>query len=357
MPWCTGDVAVKHVRWVMGATANPMGQQHYEGEIQRAIAELADPDWALCTLSLTSLRNTIDGARRYPAKLAWRLGASPAEWLGRMAYGRADLVHRFDLRLPPYRGPEVVTAHDLPPARFDDEGSLPRHLRASTRRALGVITPSKWAAEELRDLLGVERVWVIPYGLTSAFVDPEPATDEDLATLGIRGPFVMHAAGATKRKNITGLAGAWRELSGRCPDVSLALFGPAHPARDAAFEGMDRVVLPGRVPSSTIARIMCRASAVVVPSTYEGFGLPALEGMACGAPVVAANRAALPEVCADGALLVEPDAAALAEGIRRVLEDQALAAALRERGERRANSFSWEQAGRAHLAAYGEALA
>ena len=102
---------------------------------------------------------------------------------------------------------------------------------------------------------------------------------------------------------------------------------------------------------------MRRASAVVVPSTYEGFGLPALEAMVCGTPVVAARRGALPEVCGDAALLVEPDGAAIAEGIERVLAEEALAGDLRDRGLRRAAEFDWDIAARRHLQVYRAALA
>jgi len=101
---------------------------------------------------------------------------------------------------------------------------------------------------------------------------------------------------------------------------------------------------------------MRRATLVVVPSTYEGFGLPALEGMACGVPVVAARRGALPEVCANAGLLVEPDGASLAKGIDRVLTDEKLANDLRHNGPKRAAEFDWDFAAHEHLRVYAEVL-
>jgi glycosyltransferase involved in cell wall biosynthesis len=126
--------------------------------------------------------------------------------------------------------------------------------------------------------------------------------------------------------------------------------------RDDLFARGVRVVKTGHLKPAAITSLMRRATAVVVPSTYEGFGLPALEGMACGAPVIAANRGALPEVCGDAALLVEPDGDSIADGIERVLSDQSLASELRRRGPERATTFDWSRAAQAHLRVYEAAL-
>ena len=101
---------------------------------------------------------------------------------------------------------------------------------------------------------------------------------------------------------------------------------------------------------------MRSAAAVVVPSLYEGFGLPALEGMAAGVPVVAADRGALPEICGSAALLVPVTSEGIADGLLEVLTDGARAAALRARGPARAAAFSWAKAADATLAVYEEAL-
>jgi alpha-1,3-rhamnosyl/mannosyltransferase len=273
-----------------------------------------------------------------------------------MLYGRPDLTHRFDLRLPAAPNPEVVTVHDVPPLRFPDEGPLTRAAVVSARRARRVIVPSEFAASEARELLGVSEVTVIPYGVSEDYSGAAPATDAQLAALGITEPFFIHAAGSSLRKNLAGLADAWRQLLRDGVGAQLVLCGPGDVRRDAAFEGLDRVVKPGRLESTVVAALMRRASAVVIPSTYEGFGLPALEGMACGVPVVAARRGALPEVCGDAALLTEPDGEAMANALCRVLVDSALADSLRAAGRVRARQFDWDVAAREHLKVYQEAL-
>jgi glycosyltransferase involved in cell wall biosynthesis len=347
---------VYRVSWVSMTTASPMGQQRYEHEIQSAIRRVAGPEWSFEVVTVSSARSRIPGARRVSARLNNIAPLALSRAMGRTLYGNPDLVHRFDLRLPTPWGREVVTVHDLPPLRFPDEGTLTRSALAGARRAARIIAPSRFAADEIASLIEVDEVEVIPNGISSHHFDSVAATDGELAALGVSAPFVMHAGGATQRKNLGGLADAWRLLEARRSDLWLVLCGPADPRRAAAFAGLSRVVKPGRLEPSIVGALMRRASAVVLPSTYEGFGLPALEAMVCGTPVVAARRGALPEVCGDAALLVEPDGGAIAEGIERVLADPGLAGELRERGARRAADFSWESAARAHLRVYRAAL-
>ena len=114
----------------------------------------------------------------------------------------------------------------------------------------------------------------------------------------------------------------------------------------------------GFVPDDDLPALLTAAEVFVFPSLYEGFGLPPLEAMACGTPVVASDSSSLPEVLGDAALLVPPgDVAALAGALARLLDDGALRARLRERGLARAASFTWERTARATLAAYREAAA
>jgi glycosyltransferase involved in cell wall biosynthesis len=218
-----------------------------------------------------------------------------------------------------------------------------------------VIVPSIFAATELEELLGIADAVVIPHGL-SAHCSSLPATDRELRMHGITGPFILHAAGATERKNLSALACAWRVVATHHSDLTLVLCGMPDARRDRHFARAARVVKTGHLEPATITSLMRRAIAVVVPSTYEGFGLPALEGMACGAPVIAANRGALPEVCGDSALLVEPDGDSIAEGVERVLSDPSFASELRRRGPVRAATFDWGRAAQAHLRVYEAAL-
>jgi glycosyltransferase involved in cell wall biosynthesis len=333
------------VTWVTLASSIRMGQQLHENHLQRALLERPDGAVDIRTRTVTSLRGT-GGDLRFPMRLTARLPYVAV----RRSYGGPDLVHRLDLRCPPARGREVVTIHDLPPLRFGDEGALPRWAAASARAAVGVICPSTFAADEVRTLLGARRIWIVPNGVDEAFAKAEPMSDDDLSAYGVERPFVLHAGGATQRKNLAALADGWTRLA---PEATLVLCGPPDARRDRAFAGVPRSRYIGYVPHAIAARLLRAAAAVVVPSTYEGFGLPALEGLAAGTPVVAARCGALPEVCGDAAVLVDPTAEGIAAGISEALEN---GGRLRAAGQQRAAEFTWEAAAAQTLAVYREAL-
>lgn len=341
------------VAWVRFATAVPMGQQVHELELRAALARELDAAWTISDCTLLPLRGRGRG-RRIPLRLVWSLPYRFAALSGRVAYGRHDLVHRLDLRCPPAGAREVITIHDLPPLRFTDEGSLPRWAAESARTANAVICPSEFAAEEVRTLLGVERVRVIPNGIARDRQDAAPLSPEELEDLFLDTPLVLHAGGATDRKNLSVLAAAWAQVANAAPQASLVLCGPPDVRRDRSFHGLERVRYVGHRTPEFVARLMTTVSVVVVPSTYEGFGLPALEAMAAGTAVVAAARGALPEVCADGALLVEPTVEDLARGILEALAGGSSIDEVRARGRRRAAAFSWERTARETAALYEE---
>jgi glycosyltransferase involved in cell wall biosynthesis len=268
--------------------------------------------------------------------------------LGRYLYRGQDLVHRFDLRLPPAPGTEVLTVHDVVPWRFDDEGVAPSDSAPSARRAAVVVCPSRFSADEVGAVLGVERVVVIHNGVDARFFTATPLSERGLADLGVRLPFVVHAGGSTRRKNLDGLAEAWPLVRAALPETGLVLMGPPDERRDRLFASLPGTVRVGRVDDETATGLLAAAAAVVVPSRYEGFGLPALEGMAAGVPVVAARRASLPEVCGDAAYLVEPDGPGLAEGIVAALTDDRSTAVQVTKGRERAAGFTWEASAAAH---------
>lgn len=338
----------------LGSTA-PMGQQIHESQLRAALREEVGTRWSVAERALLPLRARHRVGRRLPLRLVWAAPYPLAAAAGRLVYGSADLVHRLDLRCPPSGRREIVTIHDLPPLRFDDEGSVPRWAARSARAAAAVICPSEFAAGEVRALLGAARTHVIPNGVDHDRIDASPLSETELEDLGLGQPLVVHAGGATRRKNLDALAAAWPEVLTQHRDAFLALCGPPHPRRDELFFGVPNARYLGYRQPAFVARLIRTATAVVVPSIYEGFGLPALEAMVAGTPVVAAARGALPEVCGDAALLVEPTPGELARGLAEVLAGGPAVEQRRAAGRRRALSYTWEGAARATAELYEEA--
>lgn len=289
-------------------------------------------------------------------KLPWPLARQLVR--GRLARIAPALFHSLALDFPPPPGPPaVVTIHDVPPARFPDEGTLPRWASRVANTADLIIAPSEFAKREIVDVLSAqpERVVVIPYGCEHDRFHPDvpPASASALERLGIRRPFLIYAGGTTRRKNVAALLDAWRSLHDDHPDHSLVLVGPGlegllqrHPA--------PRVIAPGYMDREVLPSIMRAAEALVFPSIYEGFGMPPQEAMALGVPVVAVRTGgAIPEVVGDCAVLAESgDADAIADAIDRLLSDLTLQEQLRVSGPRRARTFSWAEHARAVAEAY-----
>jgi glycosyltransferase involved in cell wall biosynthesis len=330
------------------AVSSPMGQQVYERHVTGGAAAVLGPGWEVRPVVVRSLRSPLPGTARLPSSLI--IDASPAlrRAAARVLYRGLDVVHRFDLRLPPAPGIEVVTVHDVVWQHFPDEGSPPADADTSARRASVVICPSEFSAGEVAGRLGADRVVAIHNGVDDRFFGAEPLDDGALARWGIRRPYVVHAGGCTTRKNLAGLAGAWARLAGSVPGTSLVLLGPEDDRRSRLFDPLPRTVRTGRVDDPSVLGILAAASAVVVPSLYEGFGLPALEGLAAGVPVVAARRSSLPEVCGEDATLVEPDADGLAQGLEAALAGGPAIAAMVGRGRERARRFTWDASLAAH---------
>lgn len=334
------------------ATATPMGAQAYQAAItdraQGALDELGGSTWTVRSIVSRSLRSDLAGHRRLP--MGRLFGASRLERraLGRLVWPRRSVVHRMDLILPPPPGPDVVTLHDVVAWEFRDESAPVKAAAAELRAADAVVCVSEFTAGEAERLLGLTDTVVIPNGVGQEYFSAVPLSHEQRTGLGLQHPYVLYAGGSAARKNLPALAEAWRLVHERLPDHVVALAGPRNPGRDRLFADLPRVVHLGRLPDELMPGLVAGAATVVVPSLYEGFGLPALEAMAAGVPLLASNRSSLPEVVGGGGTLVEPTGLALAEGLEFVTAGGAQISALVDNGRERAAYFTWERSARRH---------
>jgi glycosyltransferase involved in cell wall biosynthesis len=317
------------------------------------------------------------GRRRLPARLlqaAWtRLPVPPVEWLA----GPVDVFHATNYVAPPARrAAGVVTVHDLSYLRYPEmvTAASARYLELVPRaldRGAVVCTPTAAIAAEMADTyrLAPERLVVTPLGIAPAWrraVAPDPAW---LAAHDLPERYLLFVGTREPRKNLPTLLAAYRALlAGRVPPTGpgsagagvppLVLAGPPGwgEALDLAGLPAGAVRTPGYLAEEDLVRLVAGATALAFPSWYEGFGLPALEALACGTPVVASDLPALREVLADQAELVPPgDADALADALLRVLGDPGGEPARAARRARTAG-FTWDACAQATLAAYQRAL-
>jgi glycosyltransferase involved in cell wall biosynthesis len=285
-----------------------------------------------------------------------------------------DLCHFTNAVAPLHpRRPFVLTVHDVSPLLHPEHHPLGRRavwrtvVPALAARADAVITGSHAARADLLRVLPVapERVHVVP-----GAPPPGMARVSDEATLsavrtryGLPSEFVLHVGTLEPRKNLARLVRAMGRVRRLGHPHGLVLVGPrgwrlpdlAGQIERAGLTGA--VTFCGYVPDRDLAAILSLATTLAYPSLYEGFGLPPLEAMACGTPVVAGDRGAVPEVCGDAALLVDPtDEVALAAALAAMLSNEDLRRDLARRGLERAGNFSWERSAERTLAVYAKAL-
>jgi glycosyltransferase involved in cell wall biosynthesis len=274
-----------------------------------------------------------------------------------------DLVHATSAAVPPTRGrPLVATVHDLAfrhyPEAYPAAGRRyhERSARIVADEAARVLVPSEATARDLAELYGVDRgrVTITPLG---AEVPPDPdraGAQRLLHDLGVRGPFLLAVGTLEPRKNLPRLLDAFGEAAAGLPDHWLVVVGPVGwgPRLRPTWDSV-RVKLAGPVGDRLLHALYQAADGLAYPSLYEGFGLPVLEAMANGTPVLTSDRSSLPEVAGDAALLVDPlDRAAIAAGLVRLAGDDALRRRLVEAGRRRAAGFTWRATAAATWATY-----
>jgi glycosyltransferase involved in cell wall biosynthesis len=287
--------------------------------------------------------------------------------------GGFQLFHGLGSLSPASRScPFVLTIHDVLYRHFPR--SLPlgyylfmrgMHGRVA-RRADRVIVPSHCSAREAVELLGVseDRIRLVPYGPGNGFqrVDDEGRVNEVLKKLGVRRPFVISVCRAYAHKNLAGLLRAFARLRDLgFKDVQLVLVGERY-RTGAELDRLTKelglepaVVFTGFVSQEDLNALYSAATVFAFPSLAEGFGLPVLEAMACGAPVVGSKASAVPEAVGAAGLVADAqDPEAFADALARVLRDDALRAGLREKGLHRAREFSWERTAEGTLAVYRE---
>jgi glycosyltransferase involved in cell wall biosynthesis len=216
---------------------------------------------------------------------------------------------------------------------------------AGVRRALKVLTVSEFSRSELIELAGLDpgRVAVIHGGIDERFTTHADAS-RTADRLGLRRPYVLTVATDDRRKNLNVLGETARRLARE--GIDLAWAGDVRPYFSASG-GIPGARVLGYVDDELLPGLYRGARAFVLPSRYEGLGLTCLEAMACGTPVVASNRAALPETCGDAALLVDPDdPVGLADAVVRACTDKDLRGRMRSRGLKRTRRRTWDRAAR-----------
>ncbi|MEM9341977.1 MAG: glycosyltransferase family 1 protein [Pseudomonadota bacterium] len=323
---------------------------------------------ALCSLrARTGLRLT--GLGRRGTSLLWTFADRPT--LERCVGQDIDVVHAVSLGYPiATRKPLVVTIHDLGPLTQPEFFAntrpwvMERSLKQTVTQADAIVCVSRSTANEVLDYCGShieDRVRVVTEGVSREFFD-EVATDSAWQELRLPPgtPFILSAGSISPRKNIVGLLDAFDRASSEIPHHLVIVGGVGWSAdevkrrlEDPTFK--DRVHLPGFV-SNEILRALYRAAAVYVhPSLYEGFGLPVLEAMASGTPVIASNRTSLPEVAGDAGRMTDTaNTEAFASAILAVCQSEELQHEMIEKGLAQSKRFTWDDCADAMAHIYAE---
>ena len=364
---------------VSAVPARPVGAGVYTVELARELAARDDVDLVLACRA--------DDRRRWRAiaPSALTLDAAPARRSARVVWEqtrahklaestRAEVWHGPHYTMPRrLTVPAVVTIHDLTFVEHPEwhertkVAFFRRMLRNSARRAAVLVAISRYTAQGIeRHLHPTGEVVVVPHGVDHVRFRPAPTGDpadlELLRSVGVQPPFLAFAGTVEPRKDLPTLVAAFARVAAGRPELRLVLVGgdgwgssDLHGAVERSGVAT-RIIRPGYIPDAALPALFRQSEAVVYPSLVEGFGLPALEALACGAPLVSTTGSAIEEIVGDAAVLVAPhDEAALADAMRRVLDDGTRNARLRAAGVARAAPYTWATSAEGHVAAYRRA--
>lgn len=282
--------------------------------------------------------------------------------------GEVDLHHEPDFVAPPTKAPMITTIHDLsylvvpeyahPKLRRYLERSVPRTLD----RARHIVAVSETTRRDIIDRyrLDPDRITTIHNGVEEWFSPPDDAAvDRALEQFGVRRPYFIMVGTIEPRKNHLTALRAFSRLYSERRDVSLVIAGSPGWLAEPILAEIEKsskstaVRYLRFVDDTWIPSLYAGSTALLAPSWYEGFGLPVLEAMACGAAVITSDRGALPEVAGEAAVVVPPgDAEQLAKEMERLLEDGSTRTDLSRLGRERAATFTWNRAASAHLELY-----
>ncbi len=350
-----------------GLDRQPTGIARYTHDLLPALAAYRSHEWVLLTTEQRDPhglwqhyeRHALHGCHLLPALLT----------IGQMQLGRIARQAHLDLvfdpnSIAPFGGlpaslPRIVTIHDAAPLVLPHTAARIDHLRyrwhlpAQARRATAVITDTTAARAELVSHMRLppERVHVAPLGIHPRF-HPAISHEQQRDVFNrhtITPPYVLYVGGLNPRKNVVRLLAAWASIQAHYPTTTLVLVGAAqwHSSSIAAayqqYRQHARIQLGGYIADADLPALYHGARLLAYPSLHEGFGLPPLEAMACGTPVVASDIPVLREVLGDAAVFVDPhDVNSIAAGMRRILDDNDYAHQMRQRGLARVRHYTWQ---------------